>query len=204
MRIRFTFLFATLLSSSSIEAIKVLESETNDSERLQMAQAHSIVEAALKSTASSLSDSAIELTTEAQPSVDLELNSTAEPTTDSKMEPEEKAIAGNAALAPNGRPNGAITIIDAHRSVHQGNPQLNAQLQQSITLLNQLLSAMLGGGGGMGNQQAMMAQQMYNGMGMGMGMGANGMMGGANGMLGADMMGMDAPAIILKDNMAIN
>ena len=159
MRISFTVLFMTLLSSSSVEAIKVLQSGTNDSEQQQMAQANAIVEAALQSTASSLSDSASKLTTETQPNVYLngEQQSSAESATERKIDQNVGAEVQALAKAPNGRPNGPITIIDAHRSIHQGNPQLNAQLQQSVTLLNQLLSAMMGGGSGLINQQAMMA-----------------------------------------------
>ena len=43
-------------------------------------------------------------------------------------------------------PNGPITIIDAHRSVHTESP-LTAQLAQSVNLLNRLLLTMMGGGG---------------------------------------------------------
>ena len=48
---------------------------------------------------------------------------------------------------PDGQmPNGPITIIDAHRSVHTESP-LTAQLAQSVSLLNRLLLTMMGGGG---------------------------------------------------------
>ena len=48
---------------------------------------------------------------------------------------------------PSGQlPNGPITIIDAHRSVHTESP-LTAQLAQSVNLLNRLLLTMMGGGG---------------------------------------------------------
>ena len=48
---------------------------------------------------------------------------------------------------PSGQlPNGPITIIDAHRSVHTDSP-LTAQLAQSVSLLNRLLLTMMGGGG---------------------------------------------------------
>ena len=55
----------------------------------------------------------------------------------------QKQAADNAAV-PSVVPNGPITIIDAHRSMHQDSP-LTGQLIQSISVLNRLLMAMVGG-----------------------------------------------------------
>ena len=54
-------------------------------------------------------------------------------------------------------PNGPITIIDAHRSIHQDSP-LTGQLVQSISVLNQLLMTMMSGAQPQNQMLPMMAQ----------------------------------------------